>query len=62
MADISILTFTGERKRVSRLRLQQYEERAEINANLRDTLEQQGGQDIGNQQNSNPQQGKVYML
>lgn len=56
------LTFTGEGKRVRHFRLQQYDKRAEIRANFRDTLEQQGGQDIGNQQNSNPQQGKVHML
>ena len=30
-------------------------------ANFRD-LEQQGGQDIGDQQNSNAQQGTVYMV
>ena len=44
------------------LKLQQYENRAETRATFRDTLEQHGGQDIGDQQNSNPQQGKVCLL
>ena len=59
--DFLWLTFTGEGQGHCFLKLIQNKGRVVARAEFGD-LEHQGGQDIDDQQNSNPQQGTVYLL
>ena len=59
--DFLWLTFTGEGQGHCFLKLIQNNGRVVARAEFGD-LEQQGGQGIDDQQNSNPQQGTVYLL
>ena len=54
------LPFTGEGKELADCKLEWVENDMNVTVNYRD-LERQSGQDIGDQQNSNPRQSTVHM-